>query len=510
MTSDILIVDDEADIRNLIRGILEDEGYTVREAANSDETSAAIAKKLPQLVILDIWLQGSARDGMEILEHLKAAHPDMPVVMISGHGTIETAVNAIKIGAYDFIEKPFKSDRLLLMIRRALEAASLKRENAVLRRKAEPYQNELTGTSQAAEHLRQMIGKIAPTNSRVLLTGEPGTGKDIAARLIHSQSERAAGPFLSVNCAMLEPERLEAELFGQLAREDDEPAITGLLEQAHGGTLVLDQIADMPLETQGKIMRVLQEQKFCKLGSSEPLEVDVRIIAATNRNLDLALQEGRFRQDLYYRLNVVPLSLPPLRERREDIPALIDAFLSEIFGTADNVRSFTPEAVDLLTDCEWPGNVRQLRNVVEWVSIMHSASGETVYDVRHLPPDLTDGHDSETSKPGREGTANETNETNETKEVNEINEASEVNDINAANSNQPRQSYLSLPLREAREFFEREYLRQQMERFEGNVSKTSQFIGMERSALHRKLKSLQLLGQDDMVAKAKIDKQRRA
>lgn len=463
---DILIIDDEPDIRHLIRGILEDEGFKAREGANAEDCCAEIEKRPPDLVILDIWLQGSHKDGLEILEDIKAKSPHMPVVMISGHGTIETAVSAIKIGAYDFIEKPFKSDRLLLMIRRAMENASLKKENEILKRNmAAPI--DLIGDSAVIENLRQVITKTSMTNSRVLLTGEPGTGKDIAARLIHTHSQRRSGPFLSVNCAMLEPERLEEELFGS-SENTSATASSGLLEQAQGGTLVLDQISDMPMATQGKILKVLQDHKFVKSKTGHAIEVDVRIIATSNRSLEKEIRDRKFREDLFYRLNVVPIDMPPLRERMEDIPALANHFLSLQSPLCLHAESFSKNAIDALCAYSWPGNIRQLRNVVEWVTIMHGQIEEDEFDTVHLPPDLF--------KTGAQG----------------LTEGQKTDPPRNDNK-----SYLSLPLREAREYFEREYLSQQIRRFDGNVSKTSQFIGMERSALHRKLKSLQILGQDE-------------
>lgn len=451
MTSDILIVDDEADIRDIIQGILEDEGYHIRQAANSAQAYAQVQKKTPDLVILDIWLQGSDHDGMQILETIKIQNPDMPVVMISGHGTIETAVSAIKQGAYDFIEKPFESDRLLLMIARALETAKLRMENRSLRARAEGH-TDLLGESSALNALRQTLTRIAQTNSRVLITGEPGTGKDIAARQIHKMSARSEGPFKVVNCAVLRPEHLESELFG--AENPGEPPKEGMLEQAHGGTLLLDEVADMPMETQGKIVRALQEQIFTRVGGQTPVDADVRILASTNRNLQDMMEAGRFRQDLYYRLNVVPLAIPPLRERPQDIPLLADTFIrqySEQSGLPPCVLS--PSTIVAMQHYEWPGNVRQLRNVMEWLMIMYG--GETPIRPDQLPPEL-----------------------------------SSPSTANASSDSASRMEMMGLPLREAREYFERDYLAAQVHRFGGNISKTAEYIGMERSALHRKLKQL--------------------
>ena len=448
MKTDILIVDDEDDIRALIQGILEDEGYAVRQAPDAAAADALMAEKTPDLLILDIWLQNSAQDGLQILERVKAEHPFVPVLMISGHGTIETAVSAIKQGAYDFIEKPFKSDRLLLMIARALETAELKKENRALKERTEgPL--ELIGDSPAMTGLRHFLERVAQTNSRVLITGEPGTGKEIAARLLHRFSPRAEGPFMALNCAILHPARLEEELFGS----ENGP---GLLEQANGGTLLLDEVADTPLETQAKILRVLQEQRFQRVGRPDFIEVDVRIIAASNRDLQRAMEEGGFRKDLFYRLNVVPIDMPPLRDHVQDIPALA-AWFMEAFSAQSGmpVRSLSGPLLAALEAYHWPGNVRQLKNLVERMMIVSGgpAGDETVLKVDHLPPEITGAApEKKTAGLGRD--------------------------------------MMRVPLRDARELFERAYLIAQIDRFGGNISKTAQFVGMERSALHRKLKQL--------------------
>lgn len=453
MAADILIIDDESDIRSLIKGILEDEGYSAREAASDREVYAALSAKVPDLIILDIWLQGSRDDGLQILEKVKTAHAALPVIMISGHGTIETAVSAIKQGAYDFIEKPFKSDRLLLMIERALETAKLREENRSLRTKVQG-QTDLIGDSPATNALRQTLHRVAQTNSRVLITGEPGTGKELAARFIHRNSPRVTGPFTALNCAILRPERLEIELFGSENGVMGEPAKTGVLEQADGGTLLLDEVSDMPLETQGKIIRVLQEQKFQRVGGQNEIEVDVRIIASTNRNLQKSITNGDFRQDLYYRLNVVPIQLPPLRDRLQDIGQLVSYF-SDLYSsqTGQPPCRFEAAAIAKMQAYEWPGNVRQLRNVVEWCMIMRAANDETI-KAGQLPPEVSLQGEVVVPK------------------------TSSASDL------------VTLPLREAREAFERDYLMSQIKRFGGNISKTSDFVGMERSALHRKMKQL--------------------
>ncbi len=464
MANDILIVDDEADIRMLIAGILEDEGYDSRSAANAREALDAIRRRMPSLVILDIWLQNSHLDGIGILDEIRRDHPDLPVIMISGHGTIETAVTAIKKGAYDFIEKPFKADRLLFMIERAVESTRLRRENTELRRRA-GSSTDLIGISTGINAVRGAIEKVAPTGSRVLITGPAGAGKEVVARRIHERSRRADGPFVVLNCATLTPERLEPELFGT-EPGGREPRTVGTLELAHKGTLLLDEVADMPIETQGKILRVLQEQAFRRIGGDTEVEVDVRVIAATNRDLQQEMGAERFREDLFYRLNVVPIRVPPLRERREDVPMLARHFVRQ---TAENggmaVRALGEDAVAALQAYDWPGNVRQLRNVVDWILIMASGDPREAIRADQLPPEI--------------GSA--TPATLKWEKGGEI---------------------MGMALREARETFEREYLISQVNRFGGNISRTAAFIGMERSALHRKLKSLGVFQGDKLVRPA--------
>src|SRR6202140_1479637 len=370
MAHDILIVDDEADIRMLIAGVLKDEGYATRDAADSGEALAAIQARQPTLVILDIWLQGSELDGIAILRQLRAEMPSVPVVMISGHGTIETAVEAIQIGAYDFIEKPFKADRLLLVAARAIEAALLRRENAELKLRA-GGELDLVGASSAMNQLRQQIERVAPTGSRVLITGAPGSGKEVVGRLLHARSRRAQGPFVPVNCATMRPDRLEIELFGCEASNDGVPRKVGTFERAHGGTLFLDEVADMPIETQGKIVRVLQEQTFERVGGSHRVEVDVRVVASTNRELAAEIAAGRFREDLYYRLSVVPIRVPALRERREDIPLLARHFMERGAEAARlPPREFGEDAPAALRSSPGRGNARQPRKVGAWLLIM--------------------------------------------------------------------------------------------------------------------------------------------
>ena len=460
MRQEILIVDDEDDIRSLIKGILEDEGYQTREAANASQALTAIEDKEPDLIVLDIWLQDSDKDGLEILKTVKEKNSILPVLMISGHGTIETAVSAIKQGAYDFIEKPFKSDRLLLMISRALETAQLKKENLALKARSDHVDEDLVGESAEINQIHQQIERIAPTNSRVLIMGEPGTGKEVVARTLHKISERKNESFMALNCAALHPERLEEELFGV---ERDGKIQKGVLELSHGGTLLLDEVADMPLETQGKILRVLQDNQVHPVGSQANIDVDVRIIASTNQDLEQAIEEGSFREDLYYRLNVVALTIPPLRERQDDIIPLANYFLENFSQqTGQEKRVFDSESQMVLKSYHWPGNVRQLKNMMEWVTIMApSIQDQKEIQKDNLPPELLG--------------ASNTPEENENTAI----------------------DYISRPLREAREAFEREYLSMQVKRFKGNVSQTAEFIGMERSALHRKLKSLDISLDDE-------------
>jgi two-component system nitrogen regulation response regulator NtrX len=455
MAHEILIVDDEPDIRLLIDGTLRDEGYETRQAADSDTTLAAFRARRPALVVLDVWLQGSRLDGLAVLQTLQREEPQVPVVMISGHGTIEMAVTAIQHGAYDFIEKPFKSDRLLLVIRRALEAAKLARENAELRLRAGP-ETRLTGDSAAIGAVRAAIERVAPTGSRVLISGPAGSGKEVAARMIHARSRRAEGPFLVLNCATLNPARFEEELFGLEAGPDPatHPRRAGVLERAHGGTLLLDEVSDMPLETQGKIVRALQDQTFERLGGSARVKVDVRVLATTNRDLTAEINAGRFREDLYYRLAVVPLRMPALRERREDVPELAEHFLVRSAETSGMPRrELSADALTALQAYDWPGNVRQLRNLMDWLLIMAPGGASDPIRADMLPPEIG-------------------------------------SNAPALLAIDPAADIMGLPLREARDLFETQYLQAQLLRFGGNISRTAQFVGMERSALHRKLKQL--------------------
>lgn len=452
MAHDILIVDDEADIRMLVGGLLEDEGYQTREAGDADAALEAIRARRPALVLLDIWLQGSRVDGLVLLSEIKADHPDVPVVMMTGHGTIETAVAAMKQGAYEFIEKPFQSDRLLLVIERAIESARMRREIEDLRRRA-GVDDEIQGVASVTVHLRQTIERIAPTGSRILITGPAGSGKEVVARMLHRLSKRAQAPILVVACAAMHPERMEGELFGVDAAANGGETRIGTFEQAHGGTLVLDEVADMPLATQGKIVRALQEQTFERVGGGR-VEVDVRVVATSNRDLTAEIAAGRFREDLFYRLNVVPIRVPPLRERREDVPVLAQYFMHRAAESARvPPRTLGEDALVALQAYDWPGNVRQLRNLIDWLLIMASGDPREPVHADLLPPEVGAVAPSATR----------------------LDKSNEI---------------MTLPLREAREVFEREYLLAQLTRFGGNISRTASFVEMERSALHRKLKLL--------------------
>ena len=446
--TNMLIVDDEKDIRDLIGDILKDEGYSIRLAGNSDDCMAEINDEVPSLMILDIWLKDSRMDGIDILKSVKRDNPDVPVVIISGHGNIEIAVAAIKQGAYDFIEKPFNIDQLMVVVSRAMETSRLRRENADLRRR-DVTASDLLGSIPAFKVLKSQLDKVTKSNGRVMLSGPAGSGKELAARFIHSNSGRASAPFVSVSSATIEPERMEEVLFG---RETPERGVEkGLLEQAHGGVVYFDEVADMPLGTQSKILRVLTEQQFTRVGGADKVRVDLRVVSSTSRELRTEIAQGRFRQELYDRLNVVPIQVPSLEERREDIPELTAHFI-EMFHRSQGLplRSLSPDAEALLQTMTWPGNVRQLRNVIERVLILGDGTGPIA--AHELPGQETTGDSGNRYVVG--GTI------------------------------------ATLPLREAREMFEREYLLAQINRFGGNISKTAGFVGMERSALHRKLKSL--------------------
>ncbi|MFT6662459.1 MAG: two-component system nitrogen regulation response regulator NtrX [Maricaulis maris] len=451
MARDILIVDDEADIRELIGGLLEDDGYETREAADADGALAEIRARKPSLVILDVWLQGSRLDGIELLDEFRSIDANMPVIVISGHGTIETAVAAIRKGAYDFLEKPFKSDKLLLTVTRALETSRLRQENAQLRARSEA-QSSLIGESSGIVQVRQLIDRVAPTNSRVLIRGPSGAGKELVARLIHENSPRAEADFVPVSAPGMSPEGVEEELFG---RENADGSVkhVGLLERAHGGTLYLDEIADMPRETQSKLLRLLVEQRFRRIGGAADVQVNVRVISSTAQDLASRIQGGDFREDLYHRLAVVPVQVPPLADRREDIPPLVAHFVQRLTASAGLPRrKFGDDVMAALQAHGWPGNVRQLRNNIERLLILATGSLDEPITLDSLPSEVV---------------------TRDNQDV-----------------GYDAEKMIALSLREARENFEREYLKAQIDRFGGNISRTAAFIGMERSALHRKLKSL--------------------
>jgi two-component system nitrogen regulation response regulator NtrX len=450
MALDILVVDDERDIRELVAGVLEDEGYQTRDAGNSDAALEAISERRPSLVLLDVWLHGSRLDGLELLDEIKRRDPSIPVLVISGHGNLDTAVAAIRRGASDFIEKPFEAERLLLMVARATETERLRREVASLRATV-GRETDLTGSSGAINGVRATLKRVAATGSRVLIMGSAGVGKEVAARLLHGWSQRTDAPFIIVSAARMTPERVDEELFG--VEEGGDLVRPGLFEQAHGGTLFLDEIADMPIATQARILRALTDQSFTRVGGTRVVKVDVRVVSATARDLVYEIAEGRFREDLYYRINVVPVTIPPLADRREDIPALVQHFIAH-YAAERRVPTpeIAPDAMVALQSYDWPGNVRQLRNVVERTIIL--APGDRIgrIDLDLLPAEVL----------GEQG------------------------DMGGGSAT----AIMGSPLREARETFEREYLRVQIRRFSGNISRTASFIGMERSALHRKLKLL--------------------
>jgi two-component system, NtrC family, nitrogen regulation response regulator NtrX len=453
MAADILIIDDERDIRELIGGILEDEGYEARLAGNSDAALAAVAERRPSMVVLDIWLQGSKLDGLDLLLELRKAHEDLPVVIISGHGNIETAVSAIKRGAYEYIEKPFNADKLVHVVGRALETSRLKRENQQLR-SLSGENSEMIGTSATMKQLVMSLKRVAPSNGRVMLMGPMGAGKELAARSLHVWSTRSDAPFVVLPAATMMPERMEEELFG-VEDSTGRPTRVGKLEEAHGGTLYLDEVADMPMETQSKVLRVLVDQTFVRVGGAKPVRVDVRIVSSTARDLNALIKAEAFREDLFHRLAVVPIVLPSLHERREDIPDLVKHFCGLYSAQSGHpARQFADDALAAIQTMDWSGNVRQLKNSVERLLIMSGGDADQPISASMLPADLTG------TGQGGAGTGME--------------------------------ALMSLPLREAREAFEADYLRSQLSRFGGNISRTATFVGMERSALHRKMRALDI------------------
>ncbi|WP_298196782.1 sigma-54 dependent transcriptional regulator [Novosphingobium sp.] len=459
MALDILIVDDERDIRELVAGVLSDEGYECRTAGDSRAALEAIDQRRPSLVLLDVWLHGSPMDGLEVLDAIKVREPELPVIIFSGHGNIDTAVSAISRGAMDFIEKPFEAERLLHLVGRATETERLRRENAQLKKHSDTGSYEFTGSSTAINQVRATLKRVANTGSRLLISGPAGVGKEVAARMLHAWSPRADNAFVSVNSARITPERFEQELFGE--EQDGHLVRPGLLEMADGGTLYLDEVADMPLSTQARILRVLTEQAFVRVGGHRQIRVDVRVVSSTSRNLEKEITERRFREDLFYRLNVVPVHVPALAERRDDIPALVEHFFAR-FAASQGVSppEIATDAMAALQAYEWPGNVRQLRNVVERTVILTPLERLARIEADMLPPEIGSGR---------------------------------------LGGDSGMSTLMGVPLREARESFEREYLRVQIRRFSGNISKTASFIGMERSALHRKLKLLGMVerGPDD-------------
>lgn len=453
MTKKILIVDDEEDIRMLVQGVLEDEGYAIETAQNCAQAYQLIDNMRPDLIIQDIWLQGSEDDGIEILQKTKKQYPLIPFIMISGHGTIETAVEAIKLGAYDFIEKPFKSDRLLMMIERALENTALKLQNEALKNRA--FNNIQTQANALPSEIKNTLTKAANTNSRIFITGEAGTGKNIAAQYLHECSARSDFPFLTLNCVGTSSEQLEEELFGT-------PTSEGLLSLAHGGTLVLDEVLSLPLNTQGKLLTALQEMAYRKGDLTEKIPFDVRILSTSSGSAEEQILARTFREDLYYRLNVVNVHLPPLKARKKEIPEIIESF---------SPYSYTAQAQHVLQTYSWPGNVKQFLNVLEWINIMNDPSQTQEIDVHNLPPEFS----------GKKNTAND--------------DMRHGQDSSSSMA-QIMEGVTHLGLREAREHFEKHYLLEQLDKFDGNISKTAEQIGMERSALHRKLKSLNVFSDD--------------
>jgi len=452
MTNEILVIDDNSDIRQLISGILKDKGFVVREAANFDQAMLEINKKLPDVAIIDVKLDKGDNDGIELLVHLKKIDEDVPVIMISGHANVQMAVDSLKLGAFEFIQKPFSSERLVNFANRAAENINLKKEKRILENKLfNSY--EIIGQNQTIEKIRNLIVKLSSTESRIFISGPAGSGKELVARQIHKKSSRSKKPFVVVNGALLDPHRYELELFGSESK--NEIINYGFFEKAKDGTLLIDEISEIPLETQAKILRVLIDQKFKRVNGSKEINVSVRIISTSSKNIREEIDKGNFREDLYHRLNVVPILIPPLKDRLEDIPLLLEYFSKKIAELNGINHTKFDTNHDLFYKYKWPGNVRELRNLVERISIL--SINENSNNVSQLVQDS----------------------------LSQKNINSNVND---------NDNVLSYPLKEAREKFEKNYLSSQLKKHKGNISKTAEFVGMERSALHRKLKSLGIKG----------------
>ena len=452
MTKEILVIDDNLDIRQLISSILIDQGYIVREAANFDQALFEINKKLPDVLIIDVKLDKGDYDGIELLKRLKKIDDEVPAIMISGHANVQMAVDSLKLGAFEFIQKPFSSERLLNFLSRAIEYVELKKEKRSLENKLF-HSYDIVGKSQTITKVKSLINKLRNTESRIFISGPPGSGKELVARQIHKQSLRSNKPFVVVNGALLDLQKYEFELFG--SENVNEIINFGFFEKAKDGTLLIDEVTEIPLETQAKILRVLTDQKFRRVDGSKEINVNVRIITTSSKNIREEVDKGNFREDLYHRLNVVPIFLPPLKDRPEDIPDLLNYFSKKIaeLNGINEIKLDTD--FDLYYKYQWPGNVRELRNLVERISIL--SVDENPNNINQLV------HDSLTHK-------------------------------SMSQSIDSYDNVLSYPLKEAREQFEKNYLTSQLKKHKGNISKTAEFIGMERSALHRKLKTLGVKG----------------
>ncbi len=453
----ILVVDDENDICEMVAEILRDEGYNTIIANSYEKATEIFKNQNITLLITDIWMNNNTNAGLELLSWSKKYDEFIPVIMMSGHGNIETAMKAAKNGAYDFIEKPFKSERLVLLVEKAIKERNLKIKVSGFEL-TENKRMKLVGSSSIFKNIKQQLNKISQTNSRVLISGPSGSGKELIARWIHKKSKRNSFPFIIASCATLSPERVEQVLFGwneKIKDDNSNQSSIGLFEQANNGTLFFDEICDLPIETQGKLVQAIQDQSFYKLGSNKKINVDVRVISASNKNLIKTMEEGFLRQDLFYRLSVAPIEVPALNKRGEDINDLVEYFLkciSQELGS--NYLNISSETMVLLKNYHWPGNVRQLKNIIEWLIIMYGSQENLSILPSHLPPEIL-GYDEK-----------------------------KKND-NIVNN-------FSLSLKDARKNFEADYLNEQLKRFKGNIAKTSTFIGMDRSALHRKLKELNI------------------